>query len=233
MLVTACGPRSDDAQFHYASCPTCPVVTTPMMTADEEDVIVTGSIPDEVTVESAGPQIVSVWRASRSCCATNDAGSPACRPIAPSEACAQNERTAKLTITVHASPVTEGWSELLIRRMDGSVWGAVRLTVELAASLGFGCDELNPVTIKSSGSCPVTWSATDANGAPLVSTVGVHLTSSDTTVVTFGVFMSMDANIGGTMAATGVTIEGRQPGDATVTATGGGITDVLPVHVSP
>ena len=229
-FVIACS-KPDDAQFRYASCPMCPI-STPMILGDEEDVVVTGSIPDELSVTSTASSIVSVRGASRNCCATGDGGAPACHMVGVNEACAPKQETASLTIDLRA--VSAGWCELLIRKPDGSLWGGVRVSVEPAASLAFACGQANPVTLASSGgSCAVTWSATDANGAPLMSTEGVILVSSDPKVAGFGGTFFLGTDTGTTVASPGVTIEGRQPGDATVSAFGGGVIEVLPVHVIP
>jgi hypothetical protein len=202
-----------------------------MMLGAEEDVIVTGSIPDGVTVTSGGP--VSVQKTLRSCCAASDVGSPTCRTVVLGDACEPNEETASLTVSIRASFVTEGWSDLSIRKSNGAVWAGVRLSVERAASLGLVCDLANPVTVASLGWCNVTWNATGASGEPLMSTSAIFLTSSDPTVAVFGVFLDMNVNEGNAVAAPGVTIEGRQPGDATITAIGGGVTELLRVHVTP
>jgi hypothetical protein len=79
------------------------------------------------------------------------------------------------------------------------------------------------------------WKATDAKGGALMSKAGIFLTSSDPTIVTFEGFQAFHwSEIEATPCPLGdVSMLALSPGDATVTATGGGATETLAVHVTP
>jgi hypothetical protein len=220
-----------DATFSYGSFVEMSI-TTPMMLGDEEEVIVSGTIPKTVSVESTTPSSILVTAASRLCLTNGDAGRGAgtSRLIALNDACTKDE-TASIDVTVRA--IAEGTSELRIEESDGSVWGSVMLSVEKAASLAFACNTAVSVTLAVDGYCDVTWKTTDADGHDLMSTSGVLLTSSDATVVT----LFDGKTISGALTAKhlpfgDVSMSGIGPGDATVTATAGGAIEILPVHVN-
>lgn len=222
-----------NAEFSYSNCFLGCTTTTPMMLGDEEDVTVTGSsLPATVDVETSAPSVVSIKSVARQCCTSNaDAGS-GCRTIGVNDACAAGE-TASLIVTVHA-PVA-GSSELIVKKSDGSVWDSVTLSVENAASLALACNTSPNVTLAVNGECPITWLATDASGKGLMSTGGIHLTTSDATVAAFsGVATQNQSQIQATPQFLGnVTMKAVGAGDATVTGTGGGVTETLSVHVTP
>ena len=153
------------------------------------------------------------------------------------DACTSTE-TATVTVTVHA--VAEGSSELRVKDSDGSVWGAVTLSVERAVSFDLACNTGGAVTLAQGNTCPVTWRATDANGAALMSSEGIFLTSSDKNVVAFEPFVGTEDVAHATPTPSGaVTIDARGPGDATVAVfgrggvLGGNATETLTVHVTP
>jgi hypothetical protein len=229
-VVIACR-APEPATFRYLSC--CPgcETTTPMILGDEEDIVVTGSVPDFVSVESAAPSVV-VGKTSRTCCPTGaDAASTVCRVVALNDAC-ESQETASLTVTVRG--LAEGSSELRIKKSDGSVWGLVTLSVEKAAALGLACNTQGAVTLAQGEACTVTVKPTDANGSPLMSTQSIFLTSSDPTVVVFDGFLQLNqsgASLNGCPSLYDVDMFAKSPGDATVTATGGGATETLAVHV--
>lgn len=221
-----------NADFSYSSCLFGCTTTTPMMLGDEEDVTVTGSIPDSVSFETTSPSIVSIESSKRSCCTKDSDAGTTCRDVATNDACAQGE-TASLVVTVRAPAV--GTSDLVIKKSDGSTWDSVTLSVEQAASLALACNTKGSVALPKNGTCSVTWQATDGTGKALMSTGGVHLVTSDPTVAAFSGFLTLDQS---EIQATpqllgGVSIDAIGPGDATVTATGGGATETLAVHVSP
>jgi uncharacterized protein YjdB len=203
-----------------------------MMLGDEEDIVVTGSVPDSVSVESAAPSVVVVKAASRTCCPTGaDAASTVCRIVALNEAC-ESQESASLTVTVHG--LAEGSSELRVKKSDGSVWGLVTLSVEKAAALGLACNTQGAVTLAQNEACTVTVKPTDANGSPLMSTQSIFLTSSDPTVVVFDGFLQLNQSsisLNGCSSLYDVDMFAKSPGDATVTAIGGGATETLAVHV--
>lgn len=222
-----------NAEFSYSNCLLGCTTTTPMMLGDEEDVSVSGSIPDGVSIETSAPSIVSVKSSSRSCCAKQaDGGGTTCRTVALNDKCATDE-TASLTITVDAP--AEGSSELVIKKSDGSVWDSVALSVERATSLALACKTSGSVTLAQSTDCPVTWKATDSSGRGLMSTAGIHLTTTNATVAAFdGFALFHQSEIQAIPQIFGdVSIIAIGPGDATVTATGGGATETLAVHVTP
>ena len=220
-----------NADFSYSNCFLGCATTTPMMSNDEEDVSVTGSIPDGVSVESSAPSIVSVKSASRVCC-PKDADAGTCRTIDLNGACESSE-TAQLTITVHAEATGSG--DLVVKKSDGSVWDSATLSVEPARSLALACNTPGSVTLAKNASCTVTWKATDASGRGLMSSAGIRLTSSDPKVASFDGFLSLDqGDIVATPELLGdVSIHAIGPGDAVVTAAGGGATETLAVHVTP
>lgn len=229
------GPTPNGAQgnasFSYSACLFGCDTTRPMMLADEEHVEVSGSIPDGVVVETSDPSIVSVKSASRMCC-PNDADAGTCHTIALNDACATNE-TASLDVVVDAPGA--GSTDLRLKKADGSVWDSNTLTVEKAASLSLACNTPKAVTLADHATCDVTWVATDASGQGLMSTKGIHLTSSDGAVAAFGSFAQTNqADIQATPELFGnVSVVAVAPGDATVTASGGGTTETLAVHVTP
>jgi hypothetical protein len=236
-FVVACS-ASEPAQFRYESCCLGCDTTTPMMLGDEENIAVTGSVPDSVSVESTSPSIVSVKATSRSCCPSGiDAASTVCRGGALNGACKSNESA---TLIVSVDGLAEGSSDLQVKKPDGTVWGAARLSVEKPASLGLACNTKGTVTLAQAGTCPITVRPTDRNGTALMSTGGtIYVESSDPTIVVFGALLQPDRS--------GIVVNGCSPnglndvdmfarsaGDATVTATAlsGGAPETLAVHVT-
>ncbi len=221
-----------NAQFSYSECLLGCNTTTTMMLDDEEDVSVSGSIPDAVSVESSAPAIVSIAKASRECCTKDSDAGSTCRPIDLNGACASGE-TASLTVTVDAHAA--GSAGLVVKMGDGSVWDSVTLSVEPAASLALACNTPGSVTLANGGACPVTWKAADAKGQPLMSSSGIRLTTSDPSVAVFNGFLSLRQSeiLATPLLMGGVSVFAVGTGDATVTATGGGATETLAVHVTP
>ncbi len=222
-----------NAVFSYSNCFLGCTTTTPMMLGDEEKVSVTGSLPASVSVETSAPSVVSVKSSSRECCTSNtDGGGSACREIGLNEACDPGE-TASLNVTVDAGTV--GLSVLLVKKSDGSVWDSVSLSVEQAASLSLACKTAPSVTLAVNATCPITWVAKDAAGRGLMSTSGLHLTTSDKSIVALSGFLTTDqSDIVAVPEILGdVTAHALATGDATVTGTAGGATETLSVHVTP
>lgn len=220
-----------NGEFSYSNCFLGCTTTTPMMLADEEHVSVSGSIPGSVSVETSAPSIVSIKSSSRNCC-TSGADGGTCHTVGLNEACASGE-TATLDIVVDAPAV--GSSDLVIKKSDGSVWDSITLSVEQAASLALTCNTKSSVTLAQNATCPVKWLATDANGKGLMSTAGIDLKTSNASVAAFNGFLTTNqSDIQAIPQLFGdVTLVAIGPGDATVTATGGGATETLSVHVNP
>lgn len=206
----------------------------PMRLGDENYVTVSGSIPRTVSIESTAASILLVESASRFCVTKKgiEGGVVPSRTIALNDACTSDE-TASLQITVRAS--TEGSSDLLIKESDDSVWASVSLSVERATSLALTCNTSGSVTLALPDSCLVKWKATDANGQALMSsTSGIYLKSSNPAVVKFQGYDSISSEMPADDCLFGsVSLLAVGPGDATVTATGGGATETLAVHVTP
>jgi hypothetical protein len=222
-----------NADFSYSNCFLGCTTTTPMMLGDEEDVSVNGSIPDTVSVDTSAPSIVSVKSASRACCTQDADAGTTCRTTGLNTPCAAGE-TASLSVTVDALAV--GSSDLVVKNADGSVWDSVTLSVEQATSLQLACNNTKgSVTLVQNATCPVTWQATDANGKAMMSTAGIHLTTSNPGVASFNGFLTANqSDIQAIPQLFGsVSIAAVGPGDAVVTAVGGGATETLAVHVNP
>ncbi len=218
-----------NAEFSYSNCFLGCTTTTPMMLADEEHVSVSGSIPDLVSVETTAPSIVSIKSSARTCC-TSGADGGTCQTMGLNGACASGGTTS-LDIVVDAPAV--GTSDLVIKKSDGSVWDSITLSVEEAASLALTCNTKGSTTLTQNATCPVTWLATDANGKGLMSTAGIDLKTSNATVAEFnGFLVTNQSDIQAIPQVFGdVSIVAVGPGDATITATGGGATETLAVHV--
>ena len=146
------------------------------------------------------------------------------------------DETGTLDILVDAPAV--GSSDLVIKKSDGSVWDSITLSVEQASALALACNTAGSVTLAQNAQCVVTWRATDAKGNGLMSTAGVDLKTSDPTVVQ----LVSDGLLGGVntneLQATpqlfgGASLVAVGAGNATVTATGGGASETLAVHVGP
>jgi hypothetical protein len=222
-----------NAEFSYSNCFLGCATTTPMMLGDEEDVSVSGSsLPANVTLETSAVSVVSLGSAVRQCCTSSADAGTTCHDVGLNDACSAGD-TQTLRITVDA--VAVGSSDLVIKKPDGSVWDSVTLSVEKAASLDLACKTSPDVTLAVNGSCPITWVAKDAGGRGLMSTSGIHLTSSDKAVVEFNGFLSpAQGDIQATPQLFGdVTMVAIGAGDATVTGTGGGASETLSVHVTP
>jgi hypothetical protein len=221
-----------NADFSYSNCFLGCTTTTPMMLGDEEIVSVTGSLPASVSIETTAPSVVSVKSADRQCCSSNADGGGSCREIALNDACDPGE-TGSLNVTVDAATV--GSSVLLVKKSDGSVWDSVSLSVEQAASLSLACNTAPNVTMAPNAECPITWVAKDSTGRGLMSTAGLHLTSSDKSIVALSGFLTTNQS---DMVATpqilgDVTAHAVATGDATITGTAGGVTETLAIHVAP
>ena len=215
--------------FSYGECFFGCAVDQPMMVGTSERIDVKGASIPAVSVHSSSTSVVAVADTSRTCCAPNGS----CRTLAASDACATDE-TPSLSLTVNA--LGEGAAELDLVGADGATFDSVTLTVARPAALALTCDtKPPPILLASGGSCAVGWTATGADGKPLMASAGVTLKSSDAKVFELqalaGPLLTEVESQQGFLAQTQVVATGS--GDATLTATAGAVAATTTVHVGP
>lgn len=216
------------ADFVYAGCLFDCSLDQAMMHGTEESISVSATGMPAITVMSTSPSVVSVKDAApmRSCCPVK-ANGQSCRPIQPTDSCNADE-TANIGIGVVAS--SPGSAELVLTQTDGTVFDRVAIAVAEPASL-----ELGMGTSYSVGtSYAVSWTARDGKGAKLMSTSGVHMVTSDASVVDFKrTFLSSNSSsVDAEDIIFGTTMEPHAHGDATITATAQNVTTTFTAHVN-
>ncbi len=215
--------------FSYGGCFFGCAVDQPMMLGTSERIDVKGSSIPAVGVRSSTPSILAVGDTSRTCCAP----SGTCRTLATSDACTADE-TPSLSVTVNA--LGEGSASLDLVGADDATFDAVTLTVARPAALAVTCNtKPPPIQLASGSSCAVAWTATGADGKPLMASAGVTLKSSDAKVFELQAFAGpLETEVAsqqGFLAQT--TLVPTGPGDATLTATAGAVSTTATVHVGP
>jgi hypothetical protein len=213
------------ATFEYAYCLFDCGLDQAMMHGTEESIAVRAATIPDVTISSTAPQVVTVQSsvAARSCCTTT---SDSCRSIQAGETCNANETTLASIDAVATAP---GNAELVLTQGDGTVFERIAIAVAEPASLDFG----SPMPMSIGTSYAVAWTARDASGAKLMSTSGVHVKTSDASVVDFQrtLLSSNATEVDAENVLFGTTMEPHATGAATITATAQNVTTTFPVSV--
>jgi hypothetical protein len=199
------------------------------MHGTEETISVSAPVMPDVTVTSTAPDVVTVNNVTptRSCCSTS-ANSTGCHTIQTGESCNANESTS---IGIDAVATALGSAELVLTQTDGTVFDRIAIGVGEPASLSF---EPYKSGMSIGTSYAVSWTARDADGAMLMATSGVHLVTSDASIVDFKrtLLSSDSSSVDAEDELFGTTYEPHAPGDATITATAQNVTTTFQVHVN-
>jgi len=240
-VTSACtfGTSGEDGRatfsYHSPSCLLGCDVTQAMMVGTNESLFATASTIPPVSVVSSAPHVVSPGVVTRTCCENSQDGS-SCTTSGPGDSCQASE-TPSLTIDVSA--LAAGTSTLTLVQSDGTTFDGVTLTVAAPASLAVTCATNTgsgpiPSVLAPFTSCTLGWTATAANGNPLIASAGVTFTSSDPNVVAFetpfqtGQETTVAASQG-LLASSSLFAVG--PGNAVVTAAAGPIVTSSTVQV--
>jgi len=243
LLLTACsfhvGPLGTStqgehgtAQFAYDACLFGCKIDSAMMVGTSEIIRVTAIAIPPVEVRSSDDGAFSVSAATRHCCTAN-AG--ACHDLPANEACAVDETTSSLSISVVANGA--GNAELVLDAgQKAGVFDSIALDVAEPASLAVSCGTgVGDVSLASTSSCSLGWTARAANGDVLMASTGVTMTTSDPKVADFRatILSANESSITALQGMLGSTLDAHSAGETTIQANAGGASSKLAVHVTP
>jgi len=218
-----------NATFEYTLCVLDCGLDHAMMHGTEESIGATAKTMPAVTVTSTAPGVVTVINATptRTCCSSSAMGS-SCRSIQATESCNANETTG---IAIDAIAAAPGSAEIVLTAGDGTVFDRIAVGVADPASLEFSTYSSGLSIGTSYGAA---WTARDESGAKLMSTSGVHLVTSDASVVDFKrtLLSSNSSSVDAEDVLFGTTYEPHAHGNATITATAQGVTTSFQLHVN-